>query len=267
MSTRSGARGRTHASIPEPERPSLVSMRSVRPLLQAVADAGGSPSQLLRAARLDPRAELGADAQLPRSKLFELFELALDMTADPAFGLHSIARVRSEAMPPLGALMLHSSNLRDALRSLEEFRGLFSAEATFTLYEQDGRMCARFRSYPEASERAQRYLAEVSLGGLYRFLSGFGVRAPAAQVTFAYAPPEHAAEYLRFFDGHVRFNQPHTGLCFDAERLNTPAPHGDSELHEALSLYARRRLLQVTDQVRGHSACTTRSCGSVRRVT
>lgn len=224
-------------------------MRAVRPLLQAVADAGVPRARLLRAARIDPRGALGADAQLAQSKLFELFELSLDQTGDPAFGLHSIERMRSEAASPLAALMLHAMTLRDALRSMQEFRGLFGAEATFAFYEQDGKVWVRCQSYPDASLRAQRFLAEVSLGGLYRFLRDFRYGSPAEQVTFAYPAPEYASEYQRFFDARARFEQSFTGLCFDAAHLSAPAPNADSELHETLSLYAKRRLLHLTEHV------------------
>jgi AraC-like DNA-binding protein len=48
------------------------------------------------------------------------------------------------------------------------------------------------------------------------------------------------------FEARARFDQAFTGMAFDAELLNAPAPHVDAELHAALSAFARRRVRQLT---------------------
>jgi hypothetical protein len=192
-------------------------MRAVRPLMLAVAAAGVPRTAFMRAARLDPIWEHAPDARLPRAKLFELFELALTLTGDPAFGLHSVEALTSEAVSPLGALVLHATNLRDALRTLQEFRGLFADDATFYIHERDGKVIARCNRNDEASPHAQRYMAEVALGGLYLLLRRFAV--PVELVAFAYPAPEYEAEYTRVFERNARFEQAFTGLCFDAAWL------------------------------------------------
>jgi hypothetical protein len=73
----------------------MISMRVVKTLVDAVAEAGVPRSRFLRTAKLDPacmEAE-ALDARVPRSKLYDLVELALEQTGDPAHGLHSIERL------------------------------------------------------------------------------------------------------------------------------------------------------------------------------
>ena len=222
----------------------LVFMRAVRPLVHAVAAAGVPRAAFLRAAGLDPRRDQSPDARLPRAKLFELFELAVVVTRDPAFGLHSVEALTSEAVSPLGALAVHAMTLRDALRSLEEFRALFAAEASFYLYERNGKVVVRCHRHDDASAVAQRYLDEVALGGLYLLLRRFAV--PVDFVSFAYPAPEYQADYARVFERRARFDQPFTGLCFDASWLQAPSPHQDTPLHDALTAHARRHLRDLT---------------------
>ena len=220
-------------------------MRAVHPLIQAVVASGVPRNTFLRAARLDASCDQASDERLPQTKLFQLFELALELTGDPAFGLHSTERLTSEAVNPLGALLLHAATLRDALRSLHEFRRLFGDESTFRIQEHDAKVHVRCHSHPEASPLARRYLFEVSLGGLYRLLRRFGVTTVDC-VSFEYPAPDYRADYVRVFEGRARFEQPYTGLCFDAAQLDTPSPHVDTELHASLSAYARRRVQRMT---------------------
>ena len=66
-------------------RASAISTRVVRTLIDTVAEAGVSRVAFLRAARLDPTWLREPDARMPRAKLYELIELALRLTGDPAF--------------------------------------------------------------------------------------------------------------------------------------------------------------------------------------
>lgn len=231
---------------PAQQAQNLVSMRAVRPLVHAVAAVGIGRAAFLRAARLDPSWEQAPDARLPRAKLFELFELAIAVTGDPAFGLHSVEALRSEAVSPLGALVVHASTLREALRSLQEFRRLFANEASFHIHERSGKVFVRCHRTEGASAVALRYMSEVALGGFYLLLRRLAV--PVDFVAFTYPAPEYVVEYKRVFERRARFGQVFTGLCFDAAWLDVCSPHQDSALHDALTDHARRQIRQLTER-------------------
>src|SRR4051812_42039129 len=71
-------------------RQSTVSMAVVRGLVEAVEQAGVARADFLRAAQLDLQPP---EARLPRSEVDRLCELALDLTGDPALGLHWAERL------------------------------------------------------------------------------------------------------------------------------------------------------------------------------
>ena len=79
----------------------MVSTRTLQILVASVVDAGVPRDTFLRAAKLDPAYANAPDGRVPRSKLFELFELAVELTGDPALGLHSIERLTDDAVNPL----------------------------------------------------------------------------------------------------------------------------------------------------------------------
>jgi AraC-like DNA-binding protein len=84
---------------------------------------------------------------------------------------------------------------------------------------------------------------------VYRLIRRFRSDARVARVTFAYGPPAYQHEYTRIFQGLARFGQPFTGLCFDREVMNAAAPYADRELHDALRLFAKRRVVSLTEDV------------------
>jgi AraC-like DNA-binding protein len=227
----------------------MVSMRVVRTLVDAVAQSGVPQADFLRAAGLDLERFSQTDARLPRSELFRLFELALEVTGDPAFGLHSIEHMASDALNPIGALVVHSATLREALNVIQEFRGLLGDEASFRIEEEDGKALVRVDALPDENMRVRRFLAEVVIAGLFRTIRRFRCEACVDYVAFEYPSPDYEPEYARIFEGLARFERSFTGLSLDSRLLSAAAPHPDADLHQALRVFARRRVAQLKGSV------------------
>ncbi|HKU37318.1 MAG TPA: AraC family transcriptional regulator [Polyangiales bacterium] len=226
----------------------MVSARAVNTLIDSVAAAGVPRARFLRVARLEP-AQLHADARLPRRKLFELFELALQQTGDAAFALHSMERLAPDALNPLAALVVHAATLREALSGIQEFRRLLGDDPSFRVYEQGTHVVVRCEDLADESTSVRRFFAEVTLAGLFRLLRRFRADARIGCVMFAYGAPAYQHEYARVFHGLARFDQPFTGLRFDREILRSSAPYADRELHDTLRLFAKRRMTRLTEDV------------------
>jgi AraC-like DNA-binding protein len=224
-------------------------MRVVRTLVDSVTRAGVPRLAFLEAARLDPSRLEALDTRVPRAKLYELAELAMEFTGDPAFGLHSIERLTHDALNPIAGLVAHAATLREALSSIQEFRRLLGDEPNFTLHVHDGRVIVHCNSFPDEPLHVRRFMAEVTVAGLFRTIQRFGADGQVDHVAFEYAAPDYRAEYARVFQGHARFDQPFTGLSFADQLMTAPAPVPDAELHEALRVYAKRRVMHLTDRM------------------
>lgn len=242
------------STLPSSTSASMVSMQVVRTLAGAVAEAGGSQSAFLQAAKLDP-AELQSTSQkLPRAKLHDLCALALELTRDPALGLHSIERLPTDALNPIASLVVHSATLHEALDAIQEFRQLYGDEPTFRVHRDRNKVYVEHELVADKRPQVQRYMAEVTLAGLFRAIRRFRVAEPISCVAFQYEAPDYVAEYQRIFEGRARFRQSFTGLCFGSVVLDAAAPYPDQELHHTLWSLARRR---VADQTKA-SSCAAR---------
>ncbi|MDB4986921.1 MAG: AraC family transcriptional regulator, partial [Myxococcaceae bacterium] len=139
----------------------MVSVHVVRGLIEAVEQAGISGHALLSAAQLGLEQLDAPDAMWPRSTLSQLCELALDLTNDPALGLHWAERVTEGTFALLSPLIAHSSSLRRGLEALAQFHGLLSDQPSFELIEGNDTVTVRSLDALGESTRMQRFVAEM----------------------------------------------------------------------------------------------------------
>jgi AraC-like DNA-binding protein len=229
-------------------RASTVSVRVVLGLIEAVEQSGIARAQFLRAAQLAPEQLKAIEARLPRSTVYRLSELAMDLTNDPAFGLHWAERLSEGTFVPISHLIAHSASLRRGFASLAEFYRLLSDHAGYQLVEQGDKVTVRVTHLGGESVRLQRFNSEMMVVGFFRLLRNVCMHARPDCVSFAYAAPDYQAEYARVFEQEIRFDQPFTGIVFDRALFDAPAPHQDDDVHEALQALAKRRLLRITQR-------------------
>jgi AraC-like DNA-binding protein len=228
-------------------RESTVSMVVVRGLLHAVEQAGFSASAFQSATGLDPQRLESHEERLPRSEVYRLCELALDLTGDPALGLHWAARLSERMFVPVSHLITNGSSLRQCFELLAQFVRLLADDAGYRIVERDDEVTLYSKPIDEESAAMQRFVAEMMMGGFWRLIRSFSVHARPERVSFRYAAPAYRADYTRMFEGTELFDQPFTGLVFDRALLDTSSSQKDDDVREALQSVAERRLLRLTD--------------------
>src|SRR5258706_16451503 len=102
---------RMHMSSSQ-EDPS-VSIALIRTLVDEVVRAGGEPDAFLAAARLDRARLEDPNARIALSSYDRLQELALDITGDPALGLHMADRALLPTFHVVGTISLHCHTIRE----------------------------------------------------------------------------------------------------------------------------------------------------------
>lgn len=225
---------------------STISIGVVRGLVEAVEQAGVARADFLRAAQLDLEGFDAPEARLPRSEVYRLCEVALDITGDPALGLHWAARLTERMFVPISHIISHCSSLRQGFELLAQFFRLLSDEVAYRIVEVDDKVAVHCLRVDGESLRLQRFVAEMMLGGFYRLVRSFNIHAQPERVSFEHPAPAYLAEYTRIFKGAECFDQPFTGLVFDRALLDAPSPQKDDDVREALQALAERRLLRIT---------------------
>lgn len=225
-----------------------VSALVIRALVYAAEHAGVSSEAFLRAASLDPQVLENPDARLPLTTAFKLCELVIDLTGDPAFGLHWAEWEKDRLLDPVPHLLTHCTNVRQGLRLLARFFHLLCDDGAYRVLEHDGLVTVHCAIADRASSRTQWFVAEMMVGGFLRYLRTCHPDARPHRACFAYPAPAHRAEYTRVFAGRERFAQPFTALVFDRALLDATSPHQDDDVCEALQSVAERRLLRISQR-------------------
>jgi AraC-like DNA-binding protein len=225
-----------------------LSVRSVRLLVDAVDQRAVSRACFLAAARLDPEQLDAVEGRVPSAKYYRLCELALDMTGDPALGLHTLKFVRPDSVDLVGHLVAHASTVRKALDSLLRLHKLVGDRCRFRLIETDRHVTLRYECPDGLSERARRFVAEMQMTGIYRLFRYFARNARPLEVSFEHDPPAYRSEYTRIFKGAERFGRPFTAIVFDRRWLDAPRRYRDEELHGTLYELAQNRVARLGRQ-------------------
>jgi AraC-like DNA-binding protein len=223
----------------------MLSVRVVTGLAEAVEQVGISRCELLRGARTELGQVDSEDGCVPRAEVYRLCELAMDLTQDPAFGLHWAERLCERTFNPLSHLIAHASTLRQGFQSLFQFHRLVSHQPSFHIAEADDKVTLRYFRLNGESARVQRFTAEMLVTGVFRILRTFNPEARPDRVSFEYAAPFYQHEYTRVFEQAACFEQPFTGIVFDHSLMDSVSPHKDEDVHNALRLIAERRILRL----------------------
>jgi AraC-like DNA-binding protein len=222
-----------------------VSITLVRALVEEVVRAGADPDAYLAAAGFDRALLDEPSARVDVAVYDRLDELALDLTGDPALGLHMAERARLAAFHVVGHLSSHCKTARQALRALTRYRRLLSDAEPPTLTEQGDTATVTWH-FVRGGERGDRLRAELGVTAIVKIAqAALGMTQPPRTVEFVHAAPPYAAEYHRVLGCPVRFGSDATRIHFDRTLLDVPQIHANGALFQLLEGQALRDLARL----------------------
>jgi AraC-like DNA-binding protein len=219
-----------------------VSVTLVRTLVEEIARVGADPDAFLADAGVDPRILDDANARIECVQYDRLHEAALDVTADPALGLHMAERAKLGAFHVVGYLAVHGGSLRQALGVFTRYRRLLSDCGAPALDEVDDEAILTCY-FVRGPERCNRLRAEFNVTSLVKTAHmSLGVASPPRAVEFEHEAPSYADEYTRVLGCEVRFGADGTRIRFPREVLDAPHIHQNTELFNLLASQADRHM-------------------------
>ncbi|MFT3924062.1 MAG: AraC family transcriptional regulator ligand-binding domain-containing protein [Myxococcales bacterium] len=225
-----------------------VSVILVRALVEALARRGIPGEELLVRANLAPNLLEAPWGRIEMHEYERAAEIALDLSGDPALGLHMGEHASPAALGLAGQLATNCHTLRDCIDVLLTYYPLIIDFAPPVLSQ--GAKLSRLR-YPfqHSTERLRRLCAEFGLARFVLFARAFaGPAVEDVEVWFEHKAPEYAAEYLRVFGGPVRCEMSETALVFPSSLLEARQFHWDPVLHQVLRNEADRALANMHAQ-------------------
>jgi AraC-like DNA-binding protein len=219
-----------------------VSILMVRALIEAVEHGGVSRARLLAAAGLEPERLDDTNARLAFADYGRVQHAALELSGDPALGLHLGELTSASAFDLIGHLTDHAATLREAITTITRYSALLSESPASSLHEEGETATLAF-AFPRIDSPHVRLPAELALSGMLKLLRLFvGPDARPRGVFFAYKAPDYRDEYARTFGGLERFEQTFTGIVFERAWLARTQLHKNAELYALLEEQAQRSL-------------------------
>lgn len=211
----------------------------VRALLEAAEVAGIRADLLMRDAGISPAQIVTPYAWVEIGVLDRGIGVAVELSQDPALGLHWNERSMLMKFDVLAMAIAYAPTLREALRSLQRFQTILVEHPEVDVEERAD--AVYLRCAPLATtELALRVRTELAISGLVRLLRNVGVPAEAIRrIAFAHAAPPHVAEYTRIFGASVSFGAESSGVEFDLPWLEHRVPHSNEELYQQLTKQAQ----------------------------
>ena len=238
----------------------LVSAAFLRDIVSIAAQRGVEVSALLRAAEVPKGALSVADRLVPGVMAERLWAEAVVATGDADLGLHLGAAAHLSSLGLLANVLLHSSNLRNALLKFADYsRLLVHAVSIEVERSRAGVSAVRLVVAPTDNyvRRSPRQPVECTLASVITLARQLVGRAlPVVRCDFRHAAPRHPSSHRRVLCPDVRFGRRVDQVHIRSEALDWPIILSDStELagHEARVREALHRLAdghEATESVR-----------------
>jgi hypothetical protein len=187
----------------------------IAPFLTGLEEMGIDVAALAGRVGLQPASLRDPDVRVPYESFVDFVTAAVEVTGDPALGLHLSERYRPGSFGVLDYLALSSATLGDALDQLCRYSRLL-ADAAETLVEDQGdrvfvwqRMRRGIRRPPAMVENVVANLVVIA-----RRLTGQDL--VPIEVRFMHSGPADASEHARILRAPVRFSADRDGVLMDA---------------------------------------------------
>jgi AraC-like DNA-binding protein len=220
--------------------------------MSSVERSGASRAQYLELAGIDAALVERDDARIDLDAYVRALEAAIEVTGDPALGLHLGQRASPAMYHVVAHLAEVAKTLGDAIEMIQRYSGILAVGFEPCLVQdlKELELVAWRLPYLVGGSAPVRLTAEFAMSGFMRLLRQYlGDLALPTQVCFAYRAPEHALEYRRAFGGRERFEQAFTELKFPRAWLERPQLYANGELYRVLQAHADLELSRVSNGI------------------
>ncbi|MFN3587035.1 MAG: AraC family transcriptional regulator [Moraxellaceae bacterium] len=199
-------------------------------------------------AGLSPALADDMDAHIPVEEVGRLIASCIELSGDPALGLHLGQELGMEMLDVVGMIVGSSPTFRDALTALSEYMPLLSHLTYFDLHE-DGERARMVMHLPAAMERLESsFLGELCAATLFcqarRLVDGnFFLRRLSSRLPV----PPWVDEYAQVFGDDVElvFEAGEDSVEFDRFLLDLPMKRHSPGLYQQLRAQAARRMASL----------------------
>jgi len=228
---------------------SYASLNVFLPLLEYLETEGFDLKAILDRAGIAQSALEGTKTRFPKRKFQALWQVASEVTGDPAIALRVSTMVKADTLGILGYLALASESRRKAFELVKDLTPLLWEDVECEL-ESDGEV-AFIRCNTDRDPQGSRFTTEYAIGltvTMSRVL-GAGHSGPL-EARFSYPAPAYADEYERILGLPIRFDAGENGVLYPISMMDTLNPAADAALRQLLERYAADQLAKIPTSAR-----------------
>ena len=198
----------------------MVRVQAVRGYRELVAELGGDPVRLLRAAKIKSAAFDQPASFISFGAIIQLLERSARDLACPDFGLRLAERQDIGILGPLAVAMRYSATVGEAMRCASKYIYVYNAAIGFSVRADNGDDQALF-AFEVLSEHGPHcaQMIEHGVGITCRIVSMLSAgRSHLNQVWLPHPAVASRATYRRHLGAPVEFNAPLAALAIDRAR-------------------------------------------------
>jgi AraC-like DNA-binding protein len=184
-----------------------LSVGFIQPLSEILLQRGIEPTALLERYGLDTARLAQAGARLSIPRYMHLGHAAIELTADPALGLHMGRASRLSQAGLAGVTAAQAPTVGEAARTLLRFEPLYAANyrGHSSFHEDSSGAWLRFYSISPYNAYNRFVVDSVLSGWLAQLSSLAGINLMAERVDIEFEAPAYAAHYQALCNNPVQF--------------------------------------------------------------
>lgn len=215
-------------------------------LIDLAREAGVDQALLLDGTTLRDKTPGALGARVADEDFHRLATNALNLTPDPALGLHLGERLNLSAHAVLGQAFLTCRNLGEVIEIFERYYHLLAPDLELDFHRGADRL--RIEYATTAQDLPLPFVLECIAAAMRNTLDGLlgGGQLPL-RFEFPYPRPAHAEAYGEVLGDDVRFACPVAAWSFPAECLEAPLPSSNPALRELYEAECARLLADLKD--------------------
>ena len=214
----------------------------VKAIGRALDEAGCDGAALLAEAGFDLKDLDGPDTRCPLANTGRLWEMALEATGDPAFGVKLARQFKHTTFHALGYGLTASCTLKEAFERVQRFSHVVS-DAVGYRFVKRGR---EYHFYIEPQTEVAPESIDALVGMYIRMCRGLvGRQYSPLAIELRRARPARLEDFERQWRAPIRFAAEHNRLVFDAESIERLLDSGNPELARLSDAVCTRYLARI----------------------
>jgi len=198
------------------------------------------------------QAPQSSSSQIALKPLLESLDTFIESSGQTTIPFRLGDKVSLEDYGFMGYAVRSCKNIRQAVKLTVLYFSALTNALTVQVSEEKGVACVSFTCHLE-DLTLEQYLAEIVLSGLYSVLKQLSPDAePSMVMHFRHTEPPHAAEYLKYGNPRILFDQPSLCVFVPSALLDLHIASYDPNLH-ALSESQLQELINDETRVASYS--------------